>query len=672
MENDYGVIEKKLIRADANGVYASTDAWYGPWDSVDAFYEYLGSILGKTVTDSDIPNATQIGVKREGGDMTLLRWVKPTDDSIPGYWKDCGSGRLIYIAGVVDNAAMQPRSNFDIEGDATNVYYIKQSGFLGRVLTRVGNAYLYSQKWKNCLEYGTLDANGNVIPFDGAIYVTSEGRMYLSTSADIQDLSGGGLGGLTESQLEALNSGIDSDMTDRLKELLAIGITAEEIAELRRLKAMNMVYDSTEDTLAMTDAENNGTRKEYYIGEAGEETDPTPVVVTYSTPTVTLSYGNSNNISGSGGTFAPSIIVSQKVMRDGVEASTNTYTTLKALNSALTAGDSVGFEYASDSVDDFDSLDPSNGTVIASANTSGDDLTVKIKMTVKLNGMTGAQTITVTQQSTEKMYITDISYSIENGDTTGVKLLVPELTASDNGHTTYAVDDYLALASDVREQLVLTTRSSLPAGVTFDGTTGVFTIDMDTYLGAIAVGGRIDFPQITVTQDSDSHKIDRQPINPFGAELGDGDKIARSSKNLRQSSDGTGLVYSSSGTEGIVFLSQEVSAGDTVLVGYDFSGRTNTSYPAYLGLLESTEPILYVSSNGNLSIPSAVKNSSSTTNMTNATSGGGSYRQFYTDNPKGGYAYKVKGTSGAKTYLTMIFRYRATSEPCECYFRALE
>lgn len=667
MATDYGVIEKKLIRADANGVYASTDAWYGPWDSVDAFYEYLGSILGKAVTDSDIPNATQIAVKIGGGNIVSLRWVKPTDSSLSGYWKEESTGKgIIHIAGVIDNATFQPRTDYSLEGDDSNIYYIKQSGFLGRVLTKVGSAYLYSQKWKNCLDYGTLDENGNVVPFDGRIYATKGGQVFLCTSEDIQELAGGDLGNLTTSQRAALDSGITAEKVAKIDEFIGLNITAAEVNELRRLREMNIVYDSTEETLAMTDPDTD-ERNEYPLTSEGGEA----ASYTYSTPTISLSYGTSNSISGAAGQYQPVIEVSQKTLKDGVETSTATYSNLRDLRAAFGTGDGITFEYDSSTADTFDSLDSATGAIAANANSSESDKTVKIKVTVTLKRQTNTAVVTVTQSSVEKLFITDVTFAIQNGSAQGTVEAVPTLVASDENHTTYSVSAYTALSTDVREGITLSTISSPPTGVTFNPTTGVFTIDTATYTGALNVGEAITLPLLRIRQDSSAHNVDKS-VNIFGTAFNAGDKVL-TVVGIRGSSDNEessrALYKGLTGTAaGVAALSFSAAAGDMILIFGDFHDKTNSSYPAYMHVIETTSPLTTSNSGGTAAVANpSLAWSANSTSFGTASNGaranylnfvknsGGNWYSRYTDRKGEALVYKVKGTTGQNTYVTVAF-----------------
>lgn len=639
------------------GISPSASKLYGPWDSEADLIAFLNGAA--------IPNGLIAAFRNGDGTMTIKKWRKPTDAE--GYWRNevVGAG-VIHIAGVIENAARQERQSYNMDGDDTNIYYIRQSGFLGRVLTRVGNAYLYSPMWKNMLDYGTLDENDNVVPFDNALYVTRDGQMYLSTSEDIQDLAGGGLGDLTTSQRAALDSGITSEMVTSLASLLDLGISKADIDELKRLKEMNIVYDSTEETLAMTDPDTDD-RNEYPLTSEGGDV----VGYTYGTPTISLSYGTSNSISGAAGQYLPAIVVTQDVLKDGTVDSTSTYSDIKQLKAAFGTGDSISFEYDSSTTNTFDSLDAATGKIVANANSSGSDKPVKIKVTVTLKKKTNTAVVTVTQSTIEKLFITDVTFAVQNGSTTGTLEAVPTLVASDENHTTYSVSAYTALSTDVREGITLSTISSPPTGVTFNSTTGVFTIDTAAYTGALNTGEAITLPLLRIRQDSSSHNVDKS-VNIFGTAFNAEDKML-TVVGVRGSSDSEeskrALYKGLTGTvAGVASLSFSAAAGDIILIFGDFYDKTNNSYPAYMHVIETTSPLTTPNSGGTAAVANpSLAWSSNSTSFGTATNGaranylnfvknsGGNWYSKYTDRNGEALIYKVKGTTGQNTYVTVAF-----------------
>lgn len=80
MPNDYTVKSKGIIKTSSTGIYPSIEALFGPWNSFEEFRTYLGSIILKTVTDSDIPNGLEIGIKQSNNTLKRYKWTNPNDD----------------------------------------------------------------------------------------------------------------------------------------------------------------------------------------------------------------------------------------------------------------------------------------------------------------------------------------------------------------------------------------------------------------------------------------------------------------------------------------------------------------------------------------------------------------------------------------------------------------
>lgn len=611
MANDYGVIEKKLIRADANGVYASTDAWYGPWDSLDAFYEYLGSILGKTVTDSDIPDATQIGVKSSGGDVTLMRWVKPNDQNLVGYWKEEGKGKgVIHIAGVLDNATKKMASTTQ-EGTADNIYYIKSTGFLGYVGAGLQpSAVEYYPVWKNCLEYGTLDESGNVVPFDGRLYVTKEGQVFLSTSADIQEISGGGLVDLDEDQQEALDSGITKALVQRLEALATV--TDAEIAELKKLRAMNIEFSATNDVLSITDRTTSTRRS---ISLTGGEDAPEPVTRTYGTPTISFGYTQGGaSIGSAGGSYNPIITITQKVYDDDVETETLTYSSLAELAQDFIVGDSISFAYDPTTAATFASLNQNTGAISVNANSGDSDITVKIKLSLTLHGMAASSTISVVQTNTTPLYVTSMRYVITDHPTIqGTKVATPYVTASDNNE--YSITAYAQLSN----VMGYTFEAVRTTGFTFDSATGIITFsDLATAAAALNDGQFLMNPVITLKQENHELDLEAKLVELYELDVTDGTWNTdpcflgvRGYQSTDNRTVGGGRIYKGMSASGTAGATLEASAGDILLL------KCNIPFPGYFNIFES-KLLLVKNEGGVASLANSSKWASNSTDRTGA------------------------------------------------------
>lgn len=79
MPNDYAVKSKGIIKTSSTGIYPSIEALFGPWNSFEEFRTYLGSIILKTVTDSDIPNGLKIGIKQSDTTVKEYKWTNPSN-----------------------------------------------------------------------------------------------------------------------------------------------------------------------------------------------------------------------------------------------------------------------------------------------------------------------------------------------------------------------------------------------------------------------------------------------------------------------------------------------------------------------------------------------------------------------------------------------------------------
>lgn len=695
----YDTIDVGLFHADKNEVHPSLSAFFGPWESIDAFNEWFSQF------NLDVPNGTVIGIINEDGTVTPKHYVVPEDGNLQPYWRAERNGEgVIHIAGVEESGIRKTASTIN-EGNANRIYYFKNPGVLGYVEESAiqSPTKSYYPIWKNCLEYGTLDETGSIIPFEKRFYVANDGKAYLSTSDNLDEVSGGGLVDLTEQQQEALDSGIDSEMVKTLKALLDTGITAADLQELKVLRAMQircaLDSDISNDTLSLTGKVNGTVTTRTYPLVGGGEVEPVERV--YGTPSITLKYTPSGNtIGSSAGNYSPIISVSQEVY-DANETllETLTYSSLSELRAGFAEGDSIMFGYDPTTVNRFNAIDIANGDISVVKNTSGDSIAVKMKVTLVLNGVQATTTITVTQSSTESIYATSIEYVIEDDAVTeGLKNAIPYITASDN--QVYDIETYSALENAEAYSFEINQSN----GFTFDSASGIISFyGLSTVADALTAGDWVMNPFVTMHQNNSEHDLEPTLVPLYEFDVTDGtwseDPMLLGIKNyqkldLSNQTDitkhnpaiGGGRLYRNHPYNGAAGASLDVDAGDV----YVF--KINHNWPSCISIIESS--LSLVVQNGGVA---SIANASSwlptnTTTESTSDQAKANFKKLVTD--KGGFEkwinlyykhqnfvsdffilYKVKGdvvnaTSG-HTKLSPIVFGRSSSGTDILYYKKL-
>ena len=679
-EIKYDTVAVGLLHVDETRMYPSLSAFFGPWESIVAFDEWFSQF------NLDVPNGTVIGIINDDGTVTPKHYVVPEDSNLQPYWRAEKNGEgVIHIAGVEESGIKKVSSTIN-EGNADRIYYFRNPGVLGYVEESAiqSPTKSYYPIWKNCLEYGTLDETGSIIPFEKRFYVANDGRAYLSTSDNLDEVSGGGLVDLNEQQQEALDSGIDSDMVNTLKALLDTGITAADLQELKILRAMQIrcAFDSdmSNDTLSLTGKVNGTATRRTYPLVGGGEVEPVERV--YGTPSIALKYTPSGNtIGSSAGNYSPIISVSQEVY-DANETllDTLTYSSLSALRAGFAEGDSIMFGYDPTTTSRFNAIDIANGDISVVKNTSGNSIAVKVKVTLVLNGVQATTTITVTQSSTESIYATSIEYIIEDDAVTeGLKNAIPYITASDN--QVYDIETYSALENAEAYSFEINQSN----GFTFDSASGIISFyGLSTVTDALTAGDWVMNPFVTMHQNNSEHDLEPLLVPLYEFDVADGtwseDPVLTGIRNYQKLSTtpadndptiGGGRLYRNMPTTGTTGAALDVDAGDV----YVF--KCNNNFPSCFSIIESTLSLV-VQNGGVASLANAnMWEPTNTTTMSSSTQAKNNFKKFVTD--KGGLekwinqyykhqnftddffiVYKVKGdvvnaTSGHTKLTPIIF-----------------
>ena len=629
-EIKYDTVAVGLLHVDETRMYPSLSAFFGPWESIDAFDEWFSQF------NLDVPNGTVIGIINDDGTVTPKHYVVPEDSNLQPYWRAEKNGEgVIHIAGVEESGVRQS-STVSSEGSADRIYYFKNPA-------------------------------------------------YLSTSDNLDEVSGGGLVDLNEQQQEALDSGIDSDMVNTLKTLLIdTGITAADLQELKVLRAMQIrcAFDSdiSNDTLSLTGKVNGTATRRTYPLVGGGEVEPVERV--YGTPSITLKYTpDGNTIGSSAGNYSPIISVSQEVY-DANETllDTLTYSSLSTLRAGFAEGDSIMFGYDPTTTSRFNAIDIANGDISVVKNTSGNSIAVKVKVTLVLNGVQATTTITVTQNSTESIYATSIEYIIEDDAVTeGLKNAIPYITASDN--QVYDIETYSALENTEAYSFEINQSN----GFTFDEASGIISFyDLDTVSDALTAGDWVMNPFVTMHQNNSEHDLEPLLVPLYEFDVADGtwseDPVLTGIRNYQKLSTtpadndptiGGGRLYRNMPTTGTTGAALDVDAGDVYVFKF------NNNFPSCFSIIESTLSLV-VQYGGVASLANAnMWEPTNTTTMSSSTQAKNNFKKFVTD--KGGLekwinlyykhqnftddffiVYKVKGdvvnaTSGHTKLTPIIF-----------------
>ena len=611
------------------GIAPSASKLFGPWESEEALTTFL--------TGADIPNSLVAAFYEEDGTATIKQWVKPADEDAVGYWRELFKGKcVVYIAGVMESATKKMASSIE-DGTKDDVYYIESTGSLGLVGGGLQTSIVeYWPIWKNCLEYGTLDEDGNVLPFDGMLYVTKTGRVFLGTSAEIVDVYGGGLVDLDEGQQEALDSGITKELVQRLEALATL--TDAEIAELKKLRAMNIEFSATNDVLSITDRTTSTRRS---ISLTGGEDAPEPVTRTYGTPTISFGYTQGGaSIGSAGGSYNPIITITQKVYDDDVETETLTYSSLAELAQDFIVGDSISFAYDPTTAATFASLNQNTGAISVNANSGDSDITVKIKLSLTLHGMAASSTISVVQTNTTPLYVTSMRYVITDHPTIqGTKVATPFVTASDNNE--YSITAYAQLGNIMG----YTFEAVRTTGFTFDAATGIITFtDLATAAAALSNGQFLMNPIITLRQENHELDLEAKLVELYELDVTDGtwttDPCFLGVRGYQSSDDhtvGGGRIYKGMSASGTAGATLEAEAGDILLL------KCNIPFPGYFNIFE-TKLKLVKNEGGTASLANSGSWNSSSTNRTGAIA---NYNTF------------VANVGGKETFINLWYPHQA-------------
>lgn len=400
--------------ADSNGLHPSIESTFGPWDSIEAFEEWLGG-MGSSVS---IPNGLPIAVKGSDGRISIKRWTVPNVPNAVPYWKnESGESPVIPIAGVIEVGRSKGSSSID-EGNSSNVYYIENHEVLGLVPSgsTSDSVVEYYPIWKGCLEYGVV-GNGEVTPLENKLYLdTSTGQLFYASDSEV-----------------------DPYISDDIEELLD---------EVRRLKGYNIRFSG--DSLIVYDATSK-TDKVYNLAEGREESGEDE----YETPQITLAYPAS--VSADAKSLSPSsFLVTQAYTPVKGTPGTLRYSTVASLQSVAGAGN-VAFSMAEGSDPAF-SVNAQTGVVSISANASGSARSGAVTLSVTLNGKTAEYTAATITQNVPLLYITAVEYpeaDALDSYTEGAKTVAAaDINITDSTGATYSLATYLAKSTSTEREAV--------------------------------------------------------------------------------------------------------------------------------------------------------------------------------------------------------------------------
>ena len=632
----------------------SLDVRFGPFESVSAAYQNVGP------NGLDAIYAGLIFCVVANNKVEFYKWTKtnnPTVNDVEKIVPDLktvngklivGNGNLvindvIVIAGVKDSGT--ELSGTGGEGSAANVYYYSEKGVLG--LSNNGGASYYT-RWSNENEFGTFmiwDPNyssgtytGNlkgVVPLVNRMYLdSSTGDVKFGSDKELQDIAASFIP--TNAQEKAMNSGITKAKVDSLDALLSLGLTSADITELRRLKGMGITHDATNDLLTIN-------KKQYDLsGEGGS----TPVAITYGTPVVTISYPT---ISNNGGTYYPTISVSQPVNYDGVLHHNEEYNNVNNLIEAL-GQENVVFSYYDSSTPRFASFDSENGRLEADENVTENAKTSRIKINITMHGVSATADCTVTQSASSvqnKLYITNIAYDTPaTSDGNGSNVLVPTITASDGNE--YTVAEYSALGSSNIESFSFS--SSALYGATINTSTGAITYNLESMISNISNGGYVKNIRVTLTQENSSHNKSGIIANIFDYDASQMTELL-TINGVRGGGDPGNLYRGES--YGLSAVTLSLNAGDIIAI------KTTLETPIYTSIFETR--LKLVTESGGVAVvanQSNWTNNSVTNYNTFVRDAGGRESHLFTDTNDNEIIYKVLGNvtyTDGTTRVTVMY-----------------
>lgn len=617
----------------------SLDVRFGPFESVSAAYQNVGP------NGLDAIYAGLVFCVVANNKVEFYKWTKtnnPTVNDVEKIVPDLktingklivGSGDIvikdvIVIAGVKTSGT--ELSGTGLEGSASNIYYYSEKGVLG--LSNNGGTSYYT-RWANENEFGTFmiwDPNyssgtytGNlkgVVPLINRLYLdSSTGDVKFASDKELQDVASSFIP--TSAQESAMNSGITKAKVDKLDAIIALGLTSADITELRRLKNMNIQHDATNDLLTIN-------KKQYDLsGDGGS----TPVVITYGTPVVSISYPT---ISNNGGIYYPTISVSQPVNYDGVLHHNEEYDDVDELIEAIGKANVV-FSYYDSSTTRFASFDSENGRLEADENVTENTKTSRIKINITMHNVPATADCTVTQNASStqnKLYVTKVEYktaATSNGD--GSSTMVPTLTASDGNE--YTVAQYTALGSSNIESFTFVSGNTY--GATLNASTGAITFNLSTMISNLAAGSYIKNILVNLNQENSSHNKTDIQVNFFDYDVSQMTELL-TLQGVRGGSDG-GKLYKGE-SYGLSAVTLSLSPGDVVVF------KTTLNRPVYTFVFE-TKIKLVTESGGvaTLANPNNWTTNGETNYNTFVKKVGGKETRIYTDRGDTELIYKALG-----------------------------
>lgn len=525
--------------ADIDGLHPSIESTFGPWDSIEAFEEWLGGV-GSSVS---IPNGLPIAIKGSDGKISIRRWTVPDNPNFPPYWKkENNESPVIPIAGIIETGRSKAATSI-LEGNSSNVYYISNHGVLGLVTSgssSSGSVIEYYPCWKGCLEYGIDDGEGYVVPFEGKLYLdTSSGQLFYASTNEI-----------------------DPYVADDTEELFE---------EIRRLKSLNIRFSG--DSLTLYDSVSR-TDKTYNLSRGGSEESSEDE---YGIPVIALSYSGSINSNGTN-TISPTILVTQSYQLANGSNGNLRYSTVSSLKKAAS---SVTFEIVEGSDEGFSVS--TGGVLSAEENSTGSTKSAAVKITVTLNGETATYTTSQVSQDKAKLYITAIEYPAPEAldeYTTGVISVEAsdiEVTASDG--ETYDLETYLEMSTTTDREPV-SFECTNGYGAEFSGSTGEITYNpksiltnLNEYVIQSGEGkGSIGSLEITVKQNG------RTDIMVFFNMFNYSNVTSFSSyttiPNIGGSTTGDEKTISTKAAYSAL-IGPSISVGDIILVNFPEAGHWN-------------------------------------------------------------------------------------------------
>lgn len=615
----------------------SLDVRFGPFESVAAAYQNVGP-NGLDAIYAGLPFCVVANNKVE-----FYKWTKTTNPTVNDVEKIVpdlktingklivGNGDIvikdvIVIAGVKTSGT--ELSGTGGTGDATTVYYYSDKGVLG---LSINGGTSYYTRWANEGEFGTFmiwDPNyssgtytGNlkgVVPLINRLYLdSSTGDVKFASDKELQEVGSSFVP--TNAQENAMNSGITKAKVNSLDALIALGLTSADITELRRLKNMGIAHDAENDLLTIN-------KKQYDLSGGS-----TPVVITYGTPVVSISYPT---ISNNGGTYYPTISVSQPVNYDGVLHHNEEYDDVDELVEAIGQANVV-FSYYDSSTTRFASFDSETGRLEADENVTENTKTSRIKINITMHDVSATADCTVTQNASStqnKLYVTKVEYktaATSNGD--GSSTMVPTFTASDGNE--YTVAQYTALGSSNIESFTFVSGNTY--GATLNASTGAVTFNLSTMISDLAAGSYIKNILIDLNQENSSHTRHDIQVNFFDYDASQMTELL-TINGVRGGSDGERLYKGES--YGLSAVTLSLNPGDVVVF------KTTLDRPVYTFVFETR--LKLVTESGGVAVLANSSNwttNGATNYNTFVRNVGGKETRLYTDRGDTELIYKALG-----------------------------